>query len=104
MSALGQEWTSKHVRATSALPPKADIEQWRASLPDKQRRRLQGQHQNVRHWRKATGKKMPAGRDDAAMALAAWRCFVSRVKALPTEQAAPVRQAILAEAAAVAHA
>ncbi len=78
------------------------IEQWRATLPDKQRRRLRGAQQNVKRWRKATGAKSPVGRDDVAAALAAWRCFVSRVRALPAEQAAPVWQAALAEVAAMA--
>jgi hypothetical protein len=78
------------------------IEQWRASLPDKQRRRLRGAQQNVKRWRRETRQPSEPCRDSVAMAVAAWRCFVSRVRALPTEQAAPVWQAALAEVATMA--
>jgi hypothetical protein len=78
------------------------IDEWRATLPDKQRRRLRGAQQNVKRWRKAT-RQGERRHDDVAMALAAWRCFVSRVRALPAEQAAPIWQAALAEVATFAH-
>jgi hypothetical protein len=48
MSALGQKRTLRRDYLMSALPPKADIEQWRATLPDKQRRRLRGAQRNVK--------------------------------------------------------
>ncbi len=78
------------------------IEQWRTTLPDKQRRRLRGAQQNVKRWRRETRQPAEPSRNDVAAALAAWRCFVSRVRALPAEQAAPIWQAALAEVAALA--
>jgi hypothetical protein len=77
------------------------LEHWQANLPDKQRRRLRGAQQNVKRWRKTT-RQGERQHDDVAVALAAWRRFVSCVRALPTEQAAPVWQAALSEVAALA--
>jgi hypothetical protein len=79
------------------------ITAWRATLPA-ERRRLIGAQASVKRWRKETQRPAKPHRDDIAAALAAWRCFVSRVKALPAEQAAPVWQAALAEATAIANA
>jgi hypothetical protein len=75
------------------------IEQWRATLPDKQRRRLQGPQQNVRRWRRETQQNAKPRRDDIARALAAWQRFVACVSALPADQAAPLWQTVQAQAA-----
>jgi hypothetical protein len=65
------------------------IERWRATLTDKQRRRLAGPLQNVRRWKRENGQCVPKP-DALAKAEAAWRRFVSCVEALPPEQAAPL--------------
>jgi hypothetical protein len=75
------------------------IEAWRATLPERQRKRLVHPLSNVRRWRASlnhgNGKcSADLNRD----ALAAWRRFVSCVSALPPDQAAPLWQAGLAEA------
>lgn len=75
------------------------IEQWRAALPDKQRRRLRGAQQNVKRWRKSTGANAPA-RDDITRTMAAWRRFAACVRALPPDLARPLWQAAQAQAAA----
>jgi hypothetical protein len=70
------------------------IEAWRATLPDRQRRRLVHPLSNVRRWRAATtfGGKSPA--DYKMEAVAAWKKFVSCVAMLPTDQAAPLYQTV----------
>jgi hypothetical protein len=75
------------------------IEAWRATLPEKQRRRLVHPLSNVRRWRAATGQ-YPAqrNRDLKWEAQTAWRKFVSCVEMLPPDQAAPLWQAALSEA------
>jgi hypothetical protein len=79
------------------------IDRWRATLSEKQRRRLRGCQQNVKRWRKESGQ--PARRDDVTRALVAWQCFIARVKALPPEQAAAVwQQTVMAEGPAIANA
>ena len=82
----------------------ASIEAWRATLPERQRKRLVHPLSNVRRWRASlnhgNGKCLTDLRRDA---IAAWRRFVSCVSALPADQAAPLWQAALAEAAAMAH-
>ncbi|MGO8923927.1 MAG: hypothetical protein ACLQF4_13445 [Xanthobacteraceae bacterium] len=80
------------------------IEAWRATLPERQRRRLVHPLSNVRRWRAATAHgtgKCPA--DLKRDAMAAWRRFVSCVELLPPDQAAPLWQVALAEVAAMAH-
>jgi hypothetical protein len=75
------------------------IEAWRATLPERQRKRLVHPLSNVRRWRAATAHgngKCP--QDLRRDAMAAWRRFVSCVKALPADEAAPLWQAALAEA------
>jgi hypothetical protein len=82
------------------------IEAWRATLPERQRRRLVHPLSNVRRWRAATGK-YPAlrTRDAKWEAEYHWRRFVACVQSLPADQAAPLWQAAHAQAAAaLAHA
>jgi hypothetical protein len=79
------------------------IEAWRATLPEKQRRRLIHPLSNVRHWRAATAHgngKSPA--DLKRDAMAAWRRFVSCVRSLPADQAMQLWQTVLAEVQMIA--
>ena len=55
------------------------IEQWRTTLTEKQRRRLQGPLQNVRRWKREIGQVQSKRCDAVAKAEAAWRRFVSCV-------------------------
>ncbi len=77
----------------------AAIEAWRANLPEKQRRRLGGPQINVRLWRASTvngnGKCL---QDLKREAMRAWRRFVSCVRLLPPDQAAPLWKCIVIEA------
>ena len=76
------------------------IEAWRATLSEKQRRRLVHPLSNVRRWRKATAQNKTKCPEDAAKAAAAaWRRFVACVEALPRDQAAPLWRAVQAQAA-----
>jgi hypothetical protein len=80
----------------------SEIEKWRATLTDKQRRRLAGPLQNVRRWRRETGQTKSKCDDNALKAAAAaWRRFVSCVEALPPDQAAPLWGEVQAKAAAI---
>jgi hypothetical protein len=63
------------------------IEAWRATLPEKQRRRLVCPLSNVRRWRAATQSNGKAPADLKREAMAAWRKFMSCVRALPADQA-----------------
>jgi hypothetical protein len=71
-----------------------NIEAWRATLPERQRKQLVHPLSNVRRWRAATtfGGKSPA--DYKMEAVAAWRKFVSCVAMLPPDQAAPLWQTV----------
>jgi hypothetical protein len=77
------------------------IEAWRATLPDRQRRRLIHPLSNVRRWRASlnpgNGKCPTDLRRDA---VAAWKRFVSCVEFLPPDRAAPLWQAAHTQAAA----
>jgi hypothetical protein len=64
------------------------IEAWRATLPERQRRRLVHPLSNVRRWRVATAPK--AKPDALAKAEAAWQRFVVYVESLPLDQAVPL--------------
>ena len=82
----------------------AEITAWRATLPERQRRQLVHPTSNVRRWRAATthgNGKCPE--DLKREAAAAWRRFLSCVNLLPPDQAVPLWQIVLAEAAAVSH-
>lgn len=76
------------------------IEQWRSGLPEHRRRRLIGAQANVKAWRKTTQPAEPKPAD-LEQARAAWRRFVSCVRVLPSEQAAPLLQTALSEIAAI---
>jgi hypothetical protein len=73
------------------------IEEWRATLPERQRRRLVHPLSNVRRWRAATTHNGKCPTDLKRDAVAAWRRFVCCMKSLPPDQAAPLWQAALAE-------
>jgi hypothetical protein len=70
------------------------ITAWRATLSERQRRRLVHPLYNVRRWKAATtyGGKSPA--DYKMEAVAAWRRFLACVQALPADQAAPLWQMV----------
>ena len=74
------------------------IEAWRATLSERERKRLVHPLSNVRRWRAATTHNGKWRQDFTRDAIAAWRRFVSCVEALPKDQATPVWQAALAEA------
>jgi len=75
------------------------IEQWRATLSERQRRRLVHPLSNVRAWRASTvngnGKCL---QDLKREAMRAWRRFVSCARLLPPDQAAPLWQCVVTEA------
>jgi hypothetical protein len=77
----------------------AAIEEWRATLSERQRRRLVHPLTNVRAWRASTvngnGKCL---QDLKREAMRAWRRFVSCACLLPPDQAAPLWQLVVAEA------
>lgn len=75
------------------------IEAWRATLPERQRKRLIHPLSNVRRWRAATAHgdgKCPS--DLKREAATAWRRFVSCVELLPPDQARLLWQAVVVEA------
>jgi hypothetical protein len=78
----------------------AQIEAWRASLPERQRRRLVHPLSNVRRWRAATTHNGKCPQDFKRDAVAAWRRFVSCVEMLPPDQALPLWHAAHTQAAA----
>ena len=69
------------------------IEQWRATLTEKQRRRRIHPLSNVAAWRKATAGKIARAGDRVKAAGATWRRFVTLMEALPADQAAPLWEA-----------
>jgi hypothetical protein len=70
----------------------AEIEAWRSTLDERDRRRLTHPLSNVRRWRAAI---MPRPEADAlAKAEAAWRNFIRCVSVLSQDQAAPLWQAV----------
>jgi hypothetical protein len=81
------------------------IEAWRATLPERQRRRLVHPLSNVRNWKGATEQyQAQRSRDLKWDAQYAWRRFCACLDALPAHEAAPLWQAALAELASMAHA
>jgi hypothetical protein len=78
------------------------IEAWRATLPERQRRRLVHPLSNVRRWRAATTHNGKCPQDLKRDAVAAWKRFVCCVKALPPHEAEALWQVAVAEV--VAHA
>src|SRR5262252_5678696 len=79
------------------------IEKWRATLPERQRRRLVHPLTNVRAWRASTvngnGKYL---QDLKREAIRAWRRFVGCARLLPPDQAAQLWQRIAVDAPSVA--
>lgn len=67
------------------------LEKWRASLPEKQRRRLINPLSNMRRWRKATQQTKPV--DRLKTVAATWARFKTLMEDLPPEDAAPLWQA-----------
>jgi len=76
------------------------IEAWRATLPERQRRRLVHPLSNVRRWRAAMTHNGKCPQDLKRDATAAWRRFVACVSALPENEAEPFWQTVAAEASA----
>jgi hypothetical protein len=100
MKAQGVGQMPKSVRSVSIeLHENAvAIEAWRATLPERQRKRLVHPLSNVRRWRAATQGNGKCPQDLKREAVAAWRRFVACISALPENEAAPLWQAMLAEA------
>jgi hypothetical protein len=73
------------------------IETWRATLPERQRKRLIHPLSNVRRWRAATTHNGKCPQDLTRDATTAWRRFVSCVRSLPADEAAPLWEIALAE-------
>jgi hypothetical protein len=84
----------------------AAIEQWRLSLPERQRKRLVNPQSVVRRWQRETQRHTngKCSTDLQREARAAWKRFVWCLRSLPAHEAAPLWQAALAEVAALAHA
>jgi hypothetical protein len=78
------------------------IEEWRASLPERQRRRLVHPLSNVRAWRASTvNGNRKCLQDLKREAMRAWRRFVSCARLLPPDQAASLWQCVVTEAPSV---
>jgi hypothetical protein len=74
-----------------------DIRAWRDSLPQRQRQRLNDPLAVTRRWRAATQSNGKCPADLKREAMAAWRRFVSCVRALPPNDAVPLWRMALAE-------
>jgi hypothetical protein len=70
------------------------ITAWRATLPERQRRRLVHPLSNVRRWRAATTYNGKSPADYKMEAVAAWKKFLACVAQLPADQAAPLWQMV----------
>jgi hypothetical protein len=80
----------------------AEIESWRATLPEKQRKRLVHPLSVTRRWRAATGHgNVRSPQDLKREAAAAWRRFVGCLERLPATESAMLWQAAQEQAAAV---
>jgi hypothetical protein len=97
------DWLNRNFASTKPMPKQTRywclqlndhlpaIEQWRTTLPERQRRKLINPVSVVRHWQRATGQLKSRCTDDMQRAaMIAWRRFVACVEALPPDQAAPV--------------
>lgn len=79
------------------------IEAWRATLPERQRKRLVHPLSNVRRWRAATGQSHALRSQDIKRdAMAAWKRFTDLLRALPGNEAALLQQMVLTEVTAMA--
>src|SRR5207248_7045464 len=77
------------------------ITEWRASLPERQRRRLVHPLSNVRGWRASTlNGNRKRSQDLKREAMRAWRRYVSFANLLPPDEAATLWQAVSADVAA----
>jgi hypothetical protein len=75
------------------------IEEWRATLPERQRRRLVHPLSNVRAWRASTvSGNRKSLQELKREAMRAWRRFVRCARLLPPDQAAPLWQCVVTEA------
>lgn len=80
------------------------IEAWRATLPERQRRRLVHPLSVTRRWKASLAHgEAKCPQDLKREAAAAWRRFVACMEALPPDQAAPLWQAVQAQAAIAIH-
>jgi len=78
------------------------IEQWRSTLPEKQRRRLVHPQSIVKRWKASLAHGSGRSPQDwKREAVAAWARFCACAKALPPDQAAPLWATAQAQAAAV---
>jgi hypothetical protein len=75
----------------------AQIEAWRATLPERQRKRLVHPLSNVRRWKAATQSNGKCPADLKRNALTAWRRFICCMKALPYNEAAALWEAAFDE-------
>jgi hypothetical protein len=75
------------------------IEAWRATLSERQRKRLIHPLSNVRRWRAAIQSNGKCPQDLKRDAMAAWRRFCTCVQALPGDQVQLLWPAVAAEAA-----
>jgi hypothetical protein len=107
-SAAFAEWNRQHGfdRMASSVRSVAielhehidQIESWRSTLPEWQRRRLIHPLSVIRRWRSATAQ--PKSADSVAKAAASWNRFVACMNSLPPDVALPLWKAAQAEAAA----
>jgi hypothetical protein len=78
------------------------VEAWRATLPERQRKRLVHPLSNVRRWRASAAHSNGRSPTDLRRdAKAAWARFCASVRALPADEAMPLWQAAQAELASL---
>jgi hypothetical protein len=76
------------------------IEVWRATLPERQRKRLVHPLSNVRRWRASLNQGNDKSPSDLKRdAVAAWRRFVACLRMLPPAEVTPLWEAAFAETA-----
>jgi hypothetical protein len=96
----GFDGMEKSVRSV-ALELHSNIEaitEWRATLPERQRKQLVHALSNVRRWRASTvNGNRKCLQDLKREAMRAWRRFVSCARLLPPDQAAPLWQCVVTE-------
>ena len=73
------------------------IEAWRATLPERQRRRLVHPLSNVRRWRQSTATHEPVKKDLHRDALLHWRRFRACLEAMPPDEAISLWVSLSAE-------
>jgi len=102
------EWMAEH--GFSAMPKSTRshaielseniiaIEAWRSTLTEQRRRRLQGPQHNVLQWRRETGQVQNKRSNAITKAETTMRHFLSCMAKLAPDEAAPLWQAVHAEA------